>query len=233
MRHGGSRRGRPPVSRRLRGDLPMIVIRTGIVVPVLRRDLMRGRSLGRRLGRPPRLGPAQQRLELVKRAAHLGGRHRRRGRGRLGRNDAEARLLTGRLRRRRTPLREDGLQGIVLPDDARQLGERVALLAGTRRLTRGPELTLQILEVERKTVSCWLTHGTIHSSTSRLSITRQAKTRAVNLTLCAPAEKRPSAHLFRRRNSGDSQTGSKNAAHRMHERQSRQGRLSISLINEP
>jgi hypothetical protein len=34
-------------------------------------------------------------------------------------------------------------------------------------------------------------------------------------------------------NPGDSQTGSKDAAHRVHERQSRQGRLSISLINEP
>jgi hypothetical protein len=73
----------------------------------------------------------------------------------------------------------------------------------------------------------------IHSSTSRFLLWKNRELCAVNLTLCAPAEKPPSAHLFRRRNSGDSQTGSKNAAHRMHKRQSRQGRLSISLINEP
>ncbi|VVT56607.1 hypothetical protein BOS5A_170040 [Bosea sp. EC-HK365B] len=43
----------------------------------------------------------------------------------------------------------------------------------------------------------------------------------------------PSAHLLRRRHPNDRQTGSKDAAYRMHERQSCRCRLSISLINEP
>jgi hypothetical protein len=43
----------------------------------------------------------------------------------------------------------------------------------------------------------------------------------------------PSAHLLRRRHPNDRQPGSKDAAYRMHERQSCRGRLSISLINEP
>ena len=136
--------------------------------------------------------------------------------------------------RRLAPLGEDVLVRIVLPDDAGQLRKRVGLLPRAGRLPCSAQLALEIFEIERETVPSWLTHGTIHSSTSRFFLWKNRELCAVNLTLCAPPEKPfPSAHLFRRRNSGDSQTGSKDAAHRVHERQSRQGRLSISLINEP
>ena len=176
------------------------------------------------------------RQRLVEGTAQIGRRRARFGNGRrrLTRNDLEARLLACDGPRRLAPLGEDVLERIVLPDDAGQFRKRIGLLPRAGRLPRSAELALKIFEIERETIPSWLTHGTIHSSTSRFLLWKNRELCAVNLTLCAPPEKPfPSAHLFRRRNSGDSQTGSKDAAHRVHERQSRQGRLSISLINEP
>ena len=170
-------------------------IEIGLEIP-----LNRGR---RRRLRPARLGAAQQRLELVERAAHLGRRlaHLGHGRSRLLRHDLEAGLLAHRRARRLAPLGEDVLERIVLPDDAGQFRKRVGLLPRAGRLPCSAQLALEIFEIERETVPSWLTHGTIHSSTSRLFLWKNRELCAVNLTLCAPPEK-----LFRQRISSGAAT---------------------------
>ena len=65
---------------------------------------------------------------------------------------------------RLAPLGEDVLERIVLPDDAGQLRQRVGLLPRTGRLAGSAKLALEIFEIERETVSSWLTHGMIHPS---------------------------------------------------------------------
>ena len=62
---------------------------------------------------------------------------------------------------------EQILQRIVLSDDSRQLRERVRRVAGPLRLGCTTQLALEIFEIEGETVSSWLTHGMIHSSTER------------------------------------------------------------------
>ena len=203
----------------------------------------------------PGIATAHQSLEFVERAADLGRGARRRLLRRIGRlvisGLFEGRLLPGRgpgqrrLRRNRRGVllagarlriarlrREDVLQRIILADDPCQLGQRIDRLPRTRSLAGAAKLALQILEIEGKTVACRLTHGTDPFQRDRHTLGAQLAG-AVNLTWCAPPGTRPSTHLFRRRNSGDRQTGSKDAAHCMHKRQSRQGQPSISLINEP
>ena len=186
-------RGRAVIGQRLR----QIVI--GLEFGLGHRPL-----LHRRRGfRPARLGAAQQRLELVERTTQLGRRRRGRGLCRSGpsRNDLEARLLAHRRARWLAPLGEDILERIVLPDDAGQFRKRIGLLPRAGRLPCSAQLALEIFEIERETVPSWLTHGTIHSSTSRLSLWKNRELCAVNLTLCAPPE-----NLFRQRISSGAAT---------------------------
>ncbi len=81
------------------------------------------------------------------------------------------RAQAARAGRRRSRLgwtrREQILQRIILPDNAGQLRQRVGRLARAGRLRRAAKLPLEIFEIEGETVSSWLTHGMIHSSTGR------------------------------------------------------------------
>jgi hypothetical protein len=57
-------------------------------------------------------------------------------------------------------------------------------------------------------------------------------TRAVK-SISRAAGRTPSTHLIRRRDPQEGEAGGEDTAHGVHEGQSRQGRVSIVLINEP